>query len=561
MESPTAGAPSLPGRRGAARQGGRLPAQPELGFRGYFWKPRSEEHSPPVRPRAGGEKPVITKKQRVCKIPRPPPFIIRRTGKGGGDEFEKTHRERTECWGGGVFAMAATVNLELDPIFLKALGFLHSKSKDSAEKLKALLDESLARGIDSSYRPTQKDVEPPKISSTKSIPIKQEPKTSSSLPSSSSNGKVLTTEKIKKEAEKRPADKMKDVTEGVDIPKKPRLEKPETRSSPITVQSSKDLAMADLSSFEETSADDFAMEMGLACVVCRQMTVASGNQLVECQECHNLYHQDCHKPQVTDKEVNDPRLVWYCARCTRQMKRLAQKTQKPPQKPAPTVVSVAPAVKDPLVKKPETKLKQEPAFLAFKRTEVKPPTVISGNSSSNNVSSSVTSGLTGWAAFAAKTSSAGPSTTKLSSTAQNNSGKPAASSVNQKPVGLTSLATSSKGGIGSKIGSGNSSSPTVPLKPLPPLTLGKTGLSRSVSCDNVSKVGLPSPSSLVPGGSGNGNSSTSGPSGSAASKTTSEPSSSPSASLKGPTSQESQLNAMKRLQMVKKKAAQKKLKK
>ncbi|KAL1771965.1 integrator complex subunit 12 [Sigmodon hispidus] len=457
--------------------------------------------------------------------------------------------------------MAATVNLELDPIFLKALGFLHSKSKDSAEKLKALLDESLARGIDSSYRPTQKDVEPPKISSTKSIPIKQEPKTSSSLPSSSSNGKVLTTEKIKKEAEKRPADKMKDVTEGVDIPKKPRLEKPETRSSPITVQSSKDLAMADLSSFEETSADDFAMEMGLACVVCRQMTVASGNQLVECQECHNLYHQDCHKPQVTDKEVNDPRLVWYCARCTRQMKRLAQKTQKPPQKPAPTVVSVAPAVKDPLVKKPETKLKQEPAFLAFKRTEVKPPTVISGNSSSNNVSSSVTSGLTGWAAFAAKTSSAGPSTTKLSSTAQNNSGKPAASSVNQKPVGLTSLATSSKGGIGSKIGSGNSSSPTVPLKPLPPLTLGKTGLSRSVSCDNVSKVGLPSPSSLVPGGSGNGNSSTSGPSGSAASKTTSEPSSSPSASLKGPTSQESQLNAMKRLQMVKKKAAQKKLKK
>ena len=52
------------------------------------------------------------------------------------------------------------------------------------------------------------------------------------------------------------------------------------------------------------------------------MTVASGNQLVVCQECHNLYHQDCHKPQVTDKEVTDPRLVWYCARCTRQMKRM-----------------------------------------------------------------------------------------------------------------------------------------------------------------------------------------------------------------------------------------------
>lgn len=37
-------------------------------------------------------------------------------------------------------------------------------------------------------------------------------------------------------------------------------------------------------------------------------------------------------------------------------------TQKPPQKPAPTAVSVAPAVKDPLVKKPETKLKPETTF-------------------------------------------------------------------------------------------------------------------------------------------------------------------------------------------------------
>uniref|UniRef100_A0A8C5KLU6 Integrator complex subunit 12 n=1 Tax=Jaculus jaculus TaxID=51337 RepID=A0A8C5KLU6_JACJA len=440
--------------------------------------------------------------------------------------------------------MAAAVNLELDPIFLKALGFLHSKSKDSAEKLKALLDESLARGIDSSYRPTQKDVEQPKISSVKSISIKQEPKTSAGLPSGNNNGKVLTTEKIKKEAEKRPADKVRFCF----IFHPPAL----TFFLPSLLQCSQNLG-------EET------IIINAICIFFRQMTVASGNQLVECQECHNLYHQECHKPQVTDKEVNDPRLVWYCARCTRQMKRMAQKTQKPPQKPAPTVVSVVPAIKDPLVKKPETKLKQETTFLAFKRTEVKTSTVISGNSSSNNVSSSVTSGLTGWAAFAAKTSSAGPSTAKLSSTAQNNSGKPTTSSATQKPVGLTSLATSTKGGISSKIGSGTSTSPTVPLKPLPPLTLGKTGLSRSVSCDNVSKVGLPSPSSLVPGNSsqlsGNGNSATSGPSGSATSKTTSESSSTPSASLKGPTSQESQLNAMKRLQMVKKKAAQKKLKK
>ena len=51
----------------------------------------------------------------------------------------------------------------------------------------------------------------------------------------------------------------------------------------------------------------------------------------------------------------------------------AQKTQKPPQKPAAAVTSVTPVVKDPLVKKPEIKLKTETAgsFQAFKRTEVK----------------------------------------------------------------------------------------------------------------------------------------------------------------------------------------------
>ncbi|KAJ7327073.1 hypothetical protein JRQ81_016832 [Phrynocephalus forsythii] len=462
--------------------------------------------------------------------------------------------------------MAAAMNLELDPIFLKALGFLHSKSKDSAEKLKALLDESLSRGIDSNYRPSQKDVDQPKVSITKPVSVKQELKASLGLPTGSNNGKPIAAEKVKKETEKRSADKIKlEISEGADIPKKPRLEKPETHSSPITVQTSKDLPMADLSSFEETSADDFAMEMGLACVVCRQMTVTSGNPLVECQECHNLYHQDCHKPQVTDKEMNDPRLVWYCARCTRQMKKMAQKTQKPSQKPAPAVVSVVPAVKDPLIKKPEIKQKLDTTttFLAFKRTEVKTSATVSGNSASTSVSSSSTSGLTGWAAFAAKTSSAGPSTTKLGSTIQSTSGKPTTASANQKPVGLSGLATA-KAGLGSKISSPNSSTSPVQLKPLPPLTLGKTGLCRSVSSDNVSKIGLPSPSSSAPSGNqtagGNGSVGTASGSGSNASKSSTE-SGNQSPSLKGPTSQESQLNAMKRLQMVKKKAAQKKLKK
>ncbi|XP_040274183.1 integrator complex subunit 12 isoform X2 [Bufo bufo] len=463
--------------------------------------------------------------------------------------------------------MATVINTELDPVFLKALGYLHSKSKDSAERLKALLDESLCKGIDSGYRPPQKDFEQSKVTLPKPKPDVK--------PNSSTSGSILKplpTEKVKKEAEKRSLDKMKgDVSDPVDLPKKPRLEKPEARSSPITVPNIKD--MPDLSSFDETSADDFAMEMGLACVVCRQMTVFSGNQLVECQECHNLYHQDCHKPQVTDKDVNDPRLVWYCARCTRQMKRMAQKNQKPPQKSSPSAASATLlVVKDPSVSKPEMKPKADSTntFLAFKRTEVKASSAASGNASSSGTSSSAASGLTGWAAFGAKTASAAIASSKLGNTTQAAAappaGKPPALSAAQKPMGSSSL-TPVKTGSASKPGSGSSSTNSALLKPLPPLILGKTGLSRTMSNENVSKTGLPSPSISSSGGSissqlssGNGGGSSAGSSGSSGSKAPVDPSSQPSGA-KGPTSQESQLNAMKRLQMVKKKAAQKKLKK
>ncbi|KAF3687746.1 Integrator complex subunit 12 [Channa argus] len=342
----------------------------------------------------------------------------------------------------------------------------------------------------------------------------------------------------------------------VEPPKKPRLEKQENRSSPITVQTSKDL-LPNINDYDETNADDFAMEMGLACVVCRQMTVTMGNQLVECQECHNLYHQDCHKPQVTDKEVNDPRLVWYCARCTRQMKRMAQ---KPPQKPSPGSASSVPVVKDTLVKKTELKSKPDTAstFQAFKRTEVKASTTAANPTTSGSSTSG--SGLTGWAAFGAKTSPSLPTSSKLGSSGPGGSNKTLTASSGQKLVGLSGLA-GTKPGLGSaKVpvsGNGNGSS-QVPLKPPPPLTLGKQPLNRSSSGENQEKgsasSGASSPSGSQSSASGNGgnNGGGNGNNGNGSKVAPGD---------KAPTSQESQLNAMKRLQLVKKKAAQKKLKK
>ncbi|KAL1130178.1 hypothetical protein AAG570_013116 [Ranatra chinensis] len=47
--------------------------------------------------------------------------------------------------------------------------------------------------------------------------------------------------------------------------------------------------------------------------------MASGprNRLIECSECHCLYHQECHVPNITDMDVNDPRVVWYCVNCSK----------------------------------------------------------------------------------------------------------------------------------------------------------------------------------------------------------------------------------------------------
>ncbi|XP_033104393.1 integrator complex subunit 12-like, partial [Anneissia japonica] len=73
-----------------------------------------------------------------------------------------------------------------------------------------------------------------------------------------------------------------------------------------------------------TDVGDFALELGLSCNVCKQISVSKGNQLVECQECHSLYHQKCHKPFVSDAEINDPRLVWYCSRCFKSLKKMVR---------------------------------------------------------------------------------------------------------------------------------------------------------------------------------------------------------------------------------------------
>ncbi|XP_073990574.1 integrator complex subunit 12-like [Rhodnius prolixus] len=58
------------------------------------------------------------------------------------------------------------------------------------------------------------------------------------------------------------------------------------------------------------------VEEGLSCAVCCEVGF-NAYELMECAECHSHYHKQCHSPPIPDRDVSDPRFVWYCRRCAR----------------------------------------------------------------------------------------------------------------------------------------------------------------------------------------------------------------------------------------------------
>lgn len=67
------------------------------------------------------------------------------------------------------------------------------------------------------------------------------------------------------------------------------------------------------------SDDNLALEIledDLTCVVCKGMDVGARNRLVECAECHFLYHQECHVSPIQDSQIDAPGVAWHCFLCT-----------------------------------------------------------------------------------------------------------------------------------------------------------------------------------------------------------------------------------------------------
>lgn len=210
------------------------------------------------------------------------------------------------------------------------------------------------------------------------------------------------------------SNKMKDVDKGE------KEERSKDRAKEIECKEEKSVLTfgADSGSDTEVSGDElqkdgleemqFELEFGnLSCVVCKAFGVSSTNRLIECQECHSLYHQECHKPPVTEN-VNDPRFVWYCNKCAKNLKKIVTKsTTKKVKHPLPLNARESPVGRT-------SKIDPVPIQQPFKRLEQP----IKSSASKDNGGSSTTPGngrgLSGLASVAANLSKSSLDSSKVS---------------------------------------------------------------------------------------------------------------------------------------------------
>lgn len=150
----------------------------------------------------------------------------------------------------------------VDPYLTTALKLLHSSAQDSAEKLRIMLDNEITKSHDKSKLVT-------------SLLTKKQLNDEKNAPGSG----------FKKQKPK----KVEEV----------KVIRPQSPQEPIPI-------LDDSSDEGEGAMDDL---LDLTCVICRQVDNTANNQLYECVDCQNLYHQLCHDPKI----ISDSN--WICSSC------------------------------------------------------------------------------------------------------------------------------------------------------------------------------------------------------------------------------------------------------
>ena len=281
---------------------------------------------------------------------------------------------------------------EIDPILVRALNLLHSKHPKALEQLCALRDEALGKKPESIPEKKVEVKEAIQVETNKKIPkqttdvitissdsespavVEEMPETSTKVLASDETDGVTETVEVESSSlatKDHPDDEIVETVEELGLGYiQETLEEfgPSNllakRKRPKLEISTGQTMLDDLEVVSRESSPDHEMSADLAvskCVVCSSGNGSmAGNQLVECHECHELYHQNCHKPHITDQSINDPRHVWYCRNCSKQMKQATTATGVAKLKP-----TASPGLS---ANKPQTQ-----SFKAPIRVETKPP--------------------------------------------------------------------------------------------------------------------------------------------------------------------------------------------
>lgn len=203
--------------------------------------------------------------------------------------------------------MMSTV--DIDPTFKHALKLLHSANAESAEKIRNLLDELIKQRYGGSKT----------LNSTLSKKHLAE--------ESTAGGSNLYVRKQKPAVAVVRA--ISPVIGSVPDSKQQSPEKSDPTLESVTLESltvppppsgSIILSISDVEGNDED--DDVVMEEDqlkeledLMCIVCKRMEHTARNRLVECADCHSLYHQECHKPAISEADANDQENAWFCTLC------------------------------------------------------------------------------------------------------------------------------------------------------------------------------------------------------------------------------------------------------
>lgn len=213
-----------------------------------------------------------------------------------------------------------TTSIELDPAFRQALRLLHSSSTDAAENIRKTLDDIIKQR----YGPSKmlintlskKNLAEESLATGSGVAVVVPPPPAGgaiqlssghrrySYKSSDSSGNNSNSSPIQ-------------LPSGTILP----------AGTDISLQQSQDIIISLSDSGEAINDDDNNIMLDdahlkdfeeLACVVCRRIDLSAKNRLIECVGCNSLYHQDCHKPQISDALLNDElEDSWCCTNCTK----------------------------------------------------------------------------------------------------------------------------------------------------------------------------------------------------------------------------------------------------